>query len=128
MHRTPLLIPVLALLALPALPLLLAGCEGLHGTGGALPRERFVEVYGEILELEAATPGPRVDSTAVDSVLARHRVTRQEILRTVEVYRQNPERWDQFYAEVVRRLEEKQRERDSTAARKARGKEPAQGF
>lgn len=122
MRRTP---PLILFLALAAL---LAGCDGLRGTGGALPRQRFVEVYGEILELEAASPGPRVDSTAVDSVLARHQVTRQEIQRTVEVYRQSPERWDEFYAEVVRRLEEKQKERDSTAARKARGEEPAQGF
>lgn len=66
----------------------------------------FVEIYCDVVE-ETDLTKPLKHETLVDSVLNHYEVSRQAFQKTVDYYSENPERWQSFFDQVVRRLEGK---------------------
>jgi hypothetical protein len=82
----------------------LIGCDG--DRGGEIPRERFVQIYRQIL---VGAELHRNDTTAyrlsLDSLMTREHVTRDQLQRTMQWYSARPAELDSVLREIDRSLE-----------------------
>jgi len=94
-----------------ALALLCAGCSrDASLPPGVLEREAFLNAYVALVANEQAAAGQKefhLSKFEPDSALAAIGVTREQILATLEYYQRDPDRWQEFYVEAVKRLQEK---------------------
>ena len=84
---------------------------------GPIPHETFVQLYIELLVSGEAqhfstpdTSGHPTKKEVVDSILARYGVTESSVRKTVQEYGKDLATWKKFYDDVIKRLEEMQRE------------------
>ena len=84
------------------LSLILAGCS----TPSVLEENKFIEVYTDLVIAQDTAISSGNDFNLVkDSVFKRHRITEKEYNETLDYYNQDPQRWDQFFNKVLKRLE-----------------------
>jgi hypothetical protein len=84
-----------------ALLLLSSACRG---DGGAIDRQVFVDTYVDLRTTALANPGGQIRPEQRDSVLARHSVTEDDLLRFTEVHGRNVEYMAEVWGEVENRL------------------------
>jgi len=80
-----------------------------------IPRERFVELYVDLL-IAGESGRLSNDTTSkrfIDSLYAHYGVGDTQVRITLEEYSKDLHRWKDFYDEVTRRLEAKQKEEQS---------------
>ncbi len=82
---------------------------------------RFAEMYAEVLVATRSTAhranaSAGLDSAArraqVDSVLAAHRVNRQQLAEAVSYFGENPQLWQKVYQSVIQKLDSLSRRTD----------------
>jgi hypothetical protein len=101
---------VIGALLLPML--LLTGCPGGSHPRGVIPQEEFADLYLDLL----AAGEQRFDTSAAaivvpaDTVLARRGVTPEEYRKTIAWYNRDPESWRGFFAEVIRKGTEREKQ------------------
>lgn len=81
-----------------------------------LDEDRFLEAYVSILEHRsaAAAVDKTSDSSSVHAVLDSLGITVNEFSATVEDYNRDIRRWQAFYTQVLKRLEEREKQRADT--------------
>lgn len=94
------------------LSVVLVGCSKEKPPADTMPRETFIQLY---IDLVIAGESGQLsnDSTAkkfIDSLYAHYNVTDTLVRKTIEDYSSDLHRWKDFYDEVARRLEAKQKE------------------
>ncbi|MDH4068831.1 MAG: DUF4296 domain-containing protein [Ignavibacteria bacterium] len=88
--------------------LAVAGCAVEQPPDDVLDQELFATVYAELVENERTLSQwttYNIRKYHPDSTLAKAGVTREQMVATMEYYNQEPERWQEFYLDVVKRLE-----------------------
>jgi tRNA A-37 threonylcarbamoyl transferase component Bud32 len=84
------------------LSVLFAGCS----TTPVLEENKFIVVYTDLVIAQDTAISSGNDFNVVkDSVFRRHRITEKEYNETLDYYNQDPQRWDQFFNKVLKRLE-----------------------
>jgi hypothetical protein len=92
--------------------LLLAGCRGGSSPRGVIPQEEFADLYLDLL----AAAEQRFDTSAAaiavpaDTILARRGVTLEEYRKTIAWYNRDPESWRGFFAGVIRKGTEREKQ------------------
>lgn len=78
-----------------------------------LEDERFLEAYVSILEHRSpgSTQSWAYDSASVRAVLDSLGITVEEFRATVEEYNRDVRRWQAFYEQAIKRMDEKEKER-----------------
>ena len=79
------------------------------------PQEKFVQVYVELVKLRERLPSTNpvfVDSSR--TILKKYGLTKQEYDQNLAYFNEEPERWEAFYQEVLKRLEHKENVPSST--------------
>ena len=91
--------------------------ENRHPPGDTIPREQFTQLYIELLVAGERGVYPTPDSAKswnkkalVDSILSKYHVTEAQVQQTIQEYSKDLQLWKEFYDEVIKRLEELQRE------------------
>ncbi len=91
--------------------------ENKHLPGDTIPREQFMQLYIELLVAGERGDYPTPDSAKswnkkalVDSILSKYDVTEAQVQGTIQEYCKDPQLWKEFYDDVIKRLEEFQRE------------------
>lgn len=92
--------------------LLLTGCPGGSSPRGVIPQEKFADLYLDLL----VAGEQRIDTSAAamaappETVLARRGVTLEEYRKTIAWYNRDPESWRGFFAEVIRKGTEREKQ------------------
>ena len=83
----------------------------------SIPRETFVDLYADLLivgETESFSPSDTSNivhrKTSVDSLFVKYRVTESQVRQTIAQYSKDLRLWKEFYDDVLKSLEELQRE------------------
>jgi len=96
------------------LSILCVGCPEPHDPN-VLERQRFIEIYTQILKEHAKWSPPITDSTRADSIAQAiseaSGATIQQFKATVLKYRTDPKYWSEFYLDVTKRLEGEERKK-----------------
>ena len=101
-----------------ALVFLLAGCTQQNTPVHILDKEKFPAVYVALMEAKAKRT--RLTDHTVDTTFAKDKeeiftkfgATEEEFRATVLSYGSDVRKWREFYDDVVRRLEQKSREKN----------------
>lgn len=100
------------------LSIVLWGCTQKHQPSeGAIPKDTFIQLYIDLLiagEMGYLSSNDSTSKKVIDSLYTRYGVTDAQVRMTMEEYNKDLRRWKDFYDEVTRRLEEKQKEEQNT--------------
>jgi hypothetical protein len=105
---TPLRLPILVFLAL-----LSWTCSRTSGGATAIPEDRFVHLYADLLVAREEAPLrglPDGDTTLRDSLCRAYATTPQEVDATIARTKADLTAWKEFHAKVTKRLEEMQKD------------------
>jgi hypothetical protein len=75
-----------------------------RGNAGAIDRQVFVDTYVDLRTAALANPNGQIRPEQRDSVLARHDVTEEQLLRFAEVHGRDVEFMSAVWGEVENRL------------------------
>lgn len=99
------------------LSLLLECSEDKRSATNTIARETFTQVYIDLLIAgesgylsPADTTKTATKKAAADSIFTKYGVTESQVRKTIEEYKKDLRLWKEFYDDVIKRLEEIQRE------------------
>ena len=114
--------PILVLI-----PLLFVSCRQANSPRAqVLSDDSFRSVYIALLEKSGqykAAPGDTTRLFDPDSIFHAFNTSESEFRLTVESYKGNPKKWQEFYDGVVKSLEDKQKQRAEKAAQEQKQRE-----
>ena len=107
--------------------LLLISCHQANSPRGqTLSDDRFRSVYIALLEKSEqykTVPGDTTRLFDPDSIFHAFNTSESEFRLTVESYKGNPKKWQEFYDGVIKSLEDKQKQRAEKAAQQQKSRE-----
>ena len=92
---------------------LLASCSLVHRENRVLEPQEFIPLYGDLSRAAFASKKVGLDSAAtaqrLDSIMATHGVTRNQVTKTLEWYNADVRRWKPFFDSLLVGLEDDSR-------------------
>ncbi len=87
--------------------LFLASCQ--RSDPSRIPRDRFVQSYADLMEVSALAQQAKLDTAAaahaVDSVLSKEHVTREQMMASVRWYSRDVHNWNGILEDVSKELD-----------------------
>lgn len=100
---------------------LIAGCSRhQQPRKDIIPREKFVDLYVELLVAGEGGKLSKIDSTLtpphsplLDTIYTKYGMTETQVRETIDDYSKDLRQWKNFYGEVIKKLEEMQQAEQS---------------
>jgi hypothetical protein len=72
-----------------------------------LPEDKFIKIYIDILVAQDTLSDSSISNDSLKTlILEKYNVTDSVFTKTIEYYNYNPDKWEKFFEDAIRRVEE----------------------
>lgn len=72
-----------------------------------LPEDKFIKIYIDILVAQDTLSDSSISNDSLKTlILGKYNVTDSVFTKTIEYYNYNPDKWEKFFEDAIKRVEE----------------------